>query len=894
MMSNNLKNKKNRSFFKTFDDEFDDEEVGTERKPLFKIKVLDFGQYIAGPLTSTLLADFGADVIHIDPPTGPFMNTPANVRLNRSKEVLRLDLKSSSGIEQAKALIKDADVLVENFSPGTMEKLLGLSLEDIMRMNPRLVYASLPAFASEDEEHADLKGYEGIILAASGVFTDMGLNRQLMGDTTSYSPLYQASTYAASLCATSIVSALYKRESTGLGDHIEVPLASALLDALVYNAVEVEDKPPRYKSMRQMEIARRRKQNIPFDLKYEDIDRFLDPFYATYMCKDERPFYLVAPSHWKHQQRTLKLLGLWEEVVKQGLPIDKALVHQDWDGTSVKCALGTYPLSDPKWISRLKIKMKERFRTRDAAEWTVLFGASKIPAHGTLTTKEWMQSRHASSSGLVETVTLKGQEIKIPGPFSWCDRATVPSTKELREKTMRRDVKRSKDSADQKEWLSGIRIVDLCNVIAGPMISHTLCRFGCDVIKVDMGTPSYDASITTLLGLPANRGKRSVLLNLHTKEGRKLLNDLIRWADVVTVNQTMSQLTALGLDEHSLKRINPTIVLTHFNAFGGPRWGEWSDHLGYDDVLQAVLGIMSRFGGGLETPEEHAHIGTIDVVGGFCAALSCVAALFKRLRTGHADVARSSLASAGNLLQVSLAYDFKGRCWNEPSGHAKGRHALYRWYTSRDGEHFFLASGERCDQNDLLKSILRSFSHQECIDETKTRWRVEAKGGGGDIKHEDDETLSNLLQDCFQHHNLSTILRIVNKIPHVAAVKRCTLSNLRSRYSNSSSSPLPCTSYDFERIEKHPIGSAVTMFSTNASIRSKRGTIRRLRCAPKYGQDAESVLMDVLGLKSDEVKDMMKRGIVVSSWSKRYIPSGDPWSLSKEEYMSYITGKMKS
>ena len=221
---------------------------------------------------------------------------------------------------------------------------------------------------------------------------------------------------------------------------------------------------------------------------------------------------------------------------------------------------------------------------------------------------------------------------------------------------MDRDESQMKKSQSNKEWLSGIKVVDLCNVIAGPVISHVLSRFGCDVVKVDMGKPSYDASITTLLGLPANRGKKSVLLNLHDAKGRELLNELIRWADVVTVNQTKSQLTSLGLDERSLKKINPSIVLTHFNAFGGPRWGEWSDHLGYDDVLQAVLGIMSRFGGSLKTPEEHAHIGTIDVVGGFCGALACVCSLFKRRRTGQADVARASLASAGNLLQVSLAY----------------------------------------------------------------------------------------------------------------------------------------------------------------------------------------------------------------------------------------------
>ena len=253
-----------------------------EEKPLRGVKVVDFGQHVAGPLTASLLADFGANVTHIDPPSGPFMDSLANVRLNENKKVVRLDLKSSAGLARAKELIREADVLVENFSPGVMKRL-GLDAENMMRLNPKLIYVSMPAFASDDEEHAHLKGFEGTILATSGVFTDMGLNRQLMGDTTSYSPLYQASTYAAALCAVSVVSALLKRETTGLGDRIEVPLASALLDALVYNAVDVENKPPRYKSMRQLEIARRRKQNIPMNLKYEDIDRFLDPFYATYV-----------------------------------------------------------------------------------------------------------------------------------------------------------------------------------------------------------------------------------------------------------------------------------------------------------------------------------------------------------------------------------------------------------------------------------------------------------------------------------------------------------------------------------------------------------------------------------------------------------------------------------
>lgn len=83
-----------------------------ERLPLNGIVVVDFGQNVAGPLTASLLADFGADVIHIDPPTGPFMaDSPANVRLNENKKVVRIDLKSESvrifsRRKKSKALLK--------------------------------------------------------------------------------------------------------------------------------------------------------------------------------------------------------------------------------------------------------------------------------------------------------------------------------------------------------------------------------------------------------------------------------------------------------------------------------------------------------------------------------------------------------------------------------------------------------------------------------------------------------------------------------------------------------------------------------------------------------------------------------------------------------------------
>src|SRR5215831_3683410 len=87
------------------------------------IHVIDFGQYIAGPLTGMLLADQGADVIRIDPPGGPVWDTPANATWNRGKRSISLDLKQPADLNVARRLMASADVVIENFRPGVMARL---------------------------------------------------------------------------------------------------------------------------------------------------------------------------------------------------------------------------------------------------------------------------------------------------------------------------------------------------------------------------------------------------------------------------------------------------------------------------------------------------------------------------------------------------------------------------------------------------------------------------------------------------------------------------------------------------------------------------------------------------------------------------------------------------
>src|SRR5919198_5378291 len=128
------------------------------------IRVIDFGQWIAGPLSALLLADQGAEVIHVDPPGGPRWRTPANATLRRGKKSLILDLKASADLSCARTLIGSADVLIENFRPGVMDRL-GLGWEAVRHGHDRLIYCSLPGFASDDRRAA-LPARGGVLAAA--------------------------------------------------------------------------------------------------------------------------------------------------------------------------------------------------------------------------------------------------------------------------------------------------------------------------------------------------------------------------------------------------------------------------------------------------------------------------------------------------------------------------------------------------------------------------------------------------------------------------------------------------------------------------------------------------------------------------------------------------------
>ena len=208
--------------------------------PLAGVLVLDLSRVLAGPFCTMLLSDLGARVVKVEHPDGGDVTRgwgppwePASglsayyLAVNRNKESIALDLSTVAGADSVRILARGADVLVENFVPGGLEKL-GLSLEALRRGNPRLITASITGFGRAGEE-AELPGFDLLAQAASGLMAITGSEES--GPTKV--GVAVSDLFAGCFALAGIVALLHERESTGRGGHVEADLFSSTLAALI-------------------------------------------------------------------------------------------------------------------------------------------------------------------------------------------------------------------------------------------------------------------------------------------------------------------------------------------------------------------------------------------------------------------------------------------------------------------------------------------------------------------------------------------------------------------------------------------------------------------------------------------------------------------------------------
>ncbi|WP_181537005.1 CaiB/BaiF CoA transferase family protein [[Anoxybacillus] calidus] len=194
------------------------------------MKVLDFSHYIPGPFASLRLADFGAEVVKVEPPNGDLARSEEFNNIfqanNANKKSISLNLKDQHDLEIVKQLIRKADILIEGFRPGVMKRL-GLAYDDVKKINEKIIYCSITGYGQQGEL-ALLGSHDINYMSLSGVLSQL--------KDKSGKPIHPSITLAdmvGSFVATEqILAALYARERTGKGMYIDVSLLDGLLSMM--------------------------------------------------------------------------------------------------------------------------------------------------------------------------------------------------------------------------------------------------------------------------------------------------------------------------------------------------------------------------------------------------------------------------------------------------------------------------------------------------------------------------------------------------------------------------------------------------------------------------------------------------------------------------------------
>ena len=254
--------------------------------------------------------------------------------------------------------------------------------------------------------------------------------------------------------------------------------------------------------------------------------------------------------------------------------------------------------------------------------------------------------------------------------------------------------------------LAGVKVLDLSRVLAGPWAGQILADYGADVLKVERPgagddtrawgppwwnpTPGSDTGRVAAYFLCANRGKRSVAIDIASPEGIEQVRELAREADVLIENYKVGQLAKYGLDARNLQAINPRLIYCSITGYG--QTGPLSHKAGYDFAIQAEAGLMSITGNKGEEPQK-VGVAVTDLMTGVYATTAILAALHERQHTGRGRVIDAALFDVQVAMLANQASNqLVGQTRPTRMGNAHPNIVPYQVFPTRDG-HMVLAVG---------------------------------------------------------------------------------------------------------------------------------------------------------------------------------------------------------
>jgi len=648
------------------------------------LRVLDLSSGIAGPLVGMLLADHGADVVKIEPPGGDAGRSQLGYRVwQRGKRSAVLDLANAAERDELFALLRHADVLVESFEADERGRL-GLAPEALAALNPRLVHCSITGYG-DDPRHRGRPALDALVAARTGLhFEQRGWPEGAVhhmarlpdrhaeleipwGDVQGAKrpgPLFPASPwpslgafYAASL---GINAALRARELTGRGQHVATSLLQGALACAggVWQRAENTEAP-----MFDSWILCSRSPK------------------GHFQCKDGRWIH-----NWVPNPRFLLSASAGESL--SATPELKAKNDPDRFGTAPGELLV---------MLHYQPQLAEAAQRFTADEWTKAAADAGMTIQPVRSPEEALADPLFLADGcVVEVEDPELGRIRMAGVPYKLDtspgliRAGAPRvgehTAEVKAEAARlrgRPAAAPKPGQRLAAPLEGITVLDLGLAIAGPYGTQLLSDLGATVIKINALHDVYWHS--NHIAYSANRGKKSIALNLKDPRAMQVLRELVVRADVVQHNMRYEAAERLRIDWASLRELNPRLVYCHTRGFEtGPRAGL----PGNDQTGGCLAGVQYEDGGmarGGKPMWSFTSLG--DTGNGFLSAIAIVQALAHRDRTGEGQFCTTSIVNAQLLVSSTAIARPDGQGFDRPrlDGGQTGFSPQHRLYECAGG-----------------------------------------------------------------------------------------------------------------------------------------------------------------------------------------------------------------
>ncbi len=683
--------------------------------------MLDLSWGIAGPITTMMLADGGADVTRIESARRA-IRSPAQAGYRvwqRGKRSAIVDLRSADGLDDFRRLASTADLVVDSFSATTMARL-GLSHPSWPRRTRASITCSISGYGSQGRDR-DRPGYDGLVAARTGLLFDQRGRRGtamefiagrpgplpefdapegLQRGTDRRGPIFPRTPWpsigAAYLATLGVAAALRAREVTGVGQHVETSLLEGALAAVCLNWQRVENP------------------DAPLYWMWPTDSRSIE---GLFECADGRWVH-----HWTVRPNWVLTAAEGDEL--RATPGDDAYrddpdrISMEPDGMLTGNFL--YPL------------LVEAFKKFPSDEWVAAGEAAGMGVALVRSPAEALADPSFLADGCVVEVEdpevgpirhlgpileFSATPARVRGPAPRSGQHTDEVLADSRSGVLAGEPESGSDARDQAlaHPLAGIRVLDLGLGVAGPFAGRVLADLGADVIKVHALHDTYWAG--THMGLGTNRGKRSIALNLKDPRGRAALEQLIETADVLTTNWRPGAAARLGIDYESLRQRYPRLI--HCNTRGYER-GPRSDLPGTDQSSAALTGAEWEDGAcDAGNPPLWSRSSMGDTGNALLAAIAITSALYHRERTGEGQAVSTSIVNAG-LLATSYAWihqDGSPADWGHVDGEQHGLGPFYRLYECDEGSWLFLAAAEPEHRKRLADLVGRARAGHRPADE---------------------------------------------------------------------------------------------------------------------------------------------------------------------------------